>query len=68
MCQDLLDNHRVFNTGNDLDGTFALLSFGDVDIEHPFQAPGPGHRGTAFHGRAVVSFGGVLLPCPVWPG
>jgi hypothetical protein len=34
--ENLLNNHRVFYAGDDLDRAFTFLADLDVDIEHPF--------------------------------
>ena len=35
---DLLNHHRVFDAGDDLDAAAAALAALDVDVEHPLQA------------------------------
>ena len=35
MGEYLLDHHRVFNTGYDLDGTTAFTARFNIDIEYP---------------------------------
>ena len=53
MGEDLLDHHRVFNTGNDLDGAAAFTAGFHVDIEDALEALRPGHGCPAFGGRSV---------------
>ena len=43
MRQDLIHYQRVFNAGNDLHGTAALLTGLDVDPENTLQALSPAH-------------------------
>jgi hypothetical protein len=43
VFQNLGNDCRVFNAGNDLDWTFALLTRFDIDIEYPFQSLHPCH-------------------------
>jgi hypothetical protein len=51
--EDLLDHHRIFDAGNDLDVTAAALAGLDVNVEDTFQALRPSHGGPAFGGRGV---------------
>ena len=34
VTKDLIDDHRVFNAGNDFDGTTAFEAGFDIDIEY----------------------------------
>ncbi len=38
MGEDLLDDQRIFDAGDDLDGTAAAVADSDVDIEYALQA------------------------------
>lgn len=51
--KDLLDHHRIFNAGDDLDGVAAAVADLDVDVENALQALPPSHCGPAFSGRSV---------------
>lgn len=57
--QNLPDHDRIFDAGNDPDRPLALLAGFNVDIEHPFQALGPGHGGMALGWYLVVRVGFV---------
>jgi hypothetical protein len=35
--EDLVDHHRIFDAGNDLDVATAALADLDVDVENPLQ-------------------------------
>jgi len=68
VIEDLLDQHRVFDAGNDLDGAAAFTTGLDVDIEYTLQSLRPGHRCPALSGRLVRCFighsGFVALASP----
>ena len=50
MIQDPFHDPCVFDTGDHLDGTDALIAGFDIDFEHAFEALCPGHGGTAWRG------------------
>ena len=56
MIQNLLDGHRIFHTGDDPHRAPALRAGFNVDIEHPFQPLGPGHRHMALGDAAIIPF------------
>ena len=41
VLENLLDNHRVFHTGDDPDRSFTLFANLNVNVEHPFQSLHP---------------------------
>ena len=41
MAEDLDDDWRMFNRGDDLQGAAAIGTIFNVDIEDPFKQPGP---------------------------
>jgi hypothetical protein len=47
---------RVFDTGNDPNGSDAIRTRLDINIKHPLQALRPGHGGAPFGGCLIVSF------------
>ena len=61
MSQYFLDDHGVFDAGNDLHRPFALFALSDVNTEDSFEAACPGHRGMLLHGRALIRFGVYCL-------
>ena len=36
VLKDLFDDRQIFDTGNNLDGTVAMLTGFNVDVEHAF--------------------------------
>jgi len=46
--EDLVDDHGIFDTGDDSERTGALRANLDIDIEDTLQPLRPGHRGPAF--------------------
>lgn len=54
MGKYLFDHHRVFDTGDDLDGTTAFATGFDVDIEDALEALCPGHGHVAFGGCLIL--------------
>ncbi len=59
MRQYGLDHHRVFNAGNDVELTSAVLAGGHIDIEDPLEVLRPGHGSPRF-GGLLAGFGGDL--------
>ena len=51
VFKGLFDDPRIFDTSDNLDGTAAMLTRIDVDVEHAFEALRPGHGGAALYGR-----------------
>jgi len=51
VIKDLLDHLRVFDMGDDLDGTAAFAAYLNLDIEYAFQPLRPIHGGTPLGGR-----------------
>ena len=43
MAEDLDDHRRVFNRGDDLQGAAAVGAVFNVDVEDPFEQPGPAY-------------------------
>jgi hypothetical protein len=63
MRQNLLDDSRIFNAGDDLDLPRAPLAGLDIDVKYPLQTLHPGHRLVALGGRLVQPiFPGRLTP------
>ena len=60
MGEHLLDHFGIFNAGNDLHGTAAVLAGSNVDIEYPFEPLSPCHCGMTFGGRPVYGGGGCF--------
>ena len=52
--QDPLNDHRVFDAGNDLRCSSADTARLNVDIENPLQALGPGHRRMMLNWRFLI--------------
>ena len=52
MVEDALDDGGVFDAGDDPEVGAASIADIEVDVEHAFQAPGPGHGGATLGGRA----------------
>ncbi len=43
--EDLGNHGGIYDGGDDLQGPAALGTLLDVDVEHPFEQPGPAHAG-----------------------
>ncbi len=54
MRQYLLDDHRVFDTGNDLRCSSADSAPLNINGEYPLEPLGPGHRRMTLNGRFLV--------------
>ena len=52
MTKDPLNNLGPLNAGNDIYRPTTVLTHLDINLEHPLEAPGPGHR------AALFGFGG----------
>ena len=66
--QDLLNHHRVFDAGGDLDAAAAGLAALDVDIEYALEALSPSHRYPAFSRRLLLALiGGFGFVAPAAP-
>lgn len=48
MTEDLVDDHQVFNAGNDFHGAAARRAGLNVDVEHPLESLRPGHGRAPF--------------------
>lgn len=51
MFEDPLDDHRVFDTGNDFHAPTTVPAGLYVDPEYALQTPGPGHGGVSLRRR-----------------
>jgi hypothetical protein len=51
VIKDLRERLRVFDTGDDLDGTVAFAVCLNLDVEYAFQSLRPSHGGTPLGGR-----------------
>ena len=60
MIEDLADDQRVFNAGNDLHWAAANMAGFDIDAEHALEPLCPGHGGMALGGCSVLCFIGGL--------
>ena len=60
MGEYLVDHIGIFDAGNDLHGTAAVLAGSNVDIEYPFEPLSPCHCGMTFGGRPVYGGGGCF--------
>jgi hypothetical protein len=47
MPEDLDDHRRIFDGGDDLQSAAAVRAVFDVDVEDPFEQPGPAQRAGA---------------------
>ena len=54
VFENLLNDLRIFDTGNDFDVTAAVFADFDVDVEHSLEALHPGHRAVALCGTLVT--------------
>ena len=55
MAEDLVDHRRIFDGGDDLQGAAAVGAVFHVDVEDPFEQPGPAHaRGRALRLSALA--------------
>jgi len=60
MGENLLDDRRIFDAGNDPHRPTAGTAGFNVDVEHPFQALRPGHRCPALSGGWFLPLAGLL--------
>ncbi len=60
MREYLVNDHRIFDTGNDLQRTATLSAMFDVDIEHTFESLRP------CHGRVAFGFCFIVLGLVLW--
>ena len=58
VSEDPLDQHRVFDAGNDFYGAAAFATGLDVDAKYTLQSLRPGHRCPAFRGRLILFVNG----------
>ena len=47
MLENLFNDRRIFDTGNNLDGTATILTGFNVDIEYALQSLRPSHGGAS---------------------
>jgi len=52
--QYLLDDYRIFDTGNDLDGAAAFTARFDVNTEHALEPLCPSHGRMTFSGCPIL--------------
>ena len=57
MLENLLNDLRILNTGNDFDLTATVLTNFDVDIEDSFESLHPGHGSVSLLGALVEPVG-----------
>ena len=65
MAEDLDDHRRIFDAlsfdaaqgGDDLQGAAAVGAVFDVDVEDPFEQPGPAHARRFSLGMGVIGWG-----------
>ena len=57
MAEDLDHNRRIFDGGDDLQAAAAVRAVLHVDIEDPFEQPGPAHARGVSVGRGVIGRG-----------
>jgi hypothetical protein len=43
MAEDFDNHRRIFDSGDDLQSTAAVRAVFDVNVEDPFEQPGPTH-------------------------
>ena len=60
MGENFLNNHWIFDAGDDIHRAAAFTAGFDVDAEYAFQALSPGHGCPLFGGRLVLP----LIGCP----
>ena len=62
MAEDLDDDWRIFNRGDDLQGAAAVGAVLHVDVEDPFEQPDPAHARCFSLGTGVIGrgLGGTL--------
>jgi len=69
VIEYLVDDRRVFDTGDDADITTAFAAGFDIDVEYAFQSLCPCHGCPALGGRLVWSFLARLgFPGGAWLG
>jgi len=61
MAEDLVDYRRIFDRSNDLQGTGAVRAMFDVDVEDPFEQPGPAHARRFSVGSGVWTWSLLLV-------
>jgi hypothetical protein len=54
MGEDFDNHRRIFDRGNDLQGSAAVRAVFDVDVEDPFEQPGLTHAHGASVGMSVI--------------
>ena len=66
MAEYLLDDHWIFDAGDDPDRAFALLALTDVNAEHPLEPSCPRHGSALFHWVTVIGSSGSVWECVVF--
>ena len=62
MAEDFDNHRRIFDGGDDLQAAAAVRAVFDVDVEDPFEQPGPTHaRRRALRVRVIACGLGCLL-------
>ncbi len=61
MAEDLVDHRRIFDRGNDLQAAAAVRAVFDVDVEDPFEQPGPAHARRFSVGSGVWTWSLLLV-------
>ena len=65
VIEDFLDDHRVFDTGDDFHGAAARLADLDVDVEYPLEALRPRHGCSPFNRRLwFIGYPASFYPYP----
>jgi hypothetical protein len=57
MAEDFDNHRRIFDRGDDLQGAAAIRAVLHVDVEDPFEQPGPAHARGVSLGRGVIGRG-----------
>jgi len=57
MAEDFDNQRRIFDGGDDLQGAAAIRAVLHVDVEDPFEQPGPAHARGVSLGRGVIGRG-----------
>ena len=55
MAEDLDDHRRIFDGGDDLQGAAAVRAVFDVDVEDPFEQPGPAQQRAGAPGIEILN-------------
>ena len=63
MAEDFDNHRRIFDGGDDLQGAAAVGAVFHVDVEDPFEQPGPAQARRLTVGVGVIAYG---LGCLLW--